>query len=610
MNNIATIYKNNKIYSLILALISSYGFLYYISKITSEYKIYGSIIALPLIICFYLIWKHVINKKNANTVSLIAVGLFTFFFCLMLSFGYQLLLFDPILGISKSFLDSSIISFAFFPLFFTIYIGLNRLNFNIIDNHNNKKERRLLFVFFAIICAVWFLVWLAMWPGMFGYDGTYWYAFMDAGHLNAKFSIPYQMIFYFFLSNSHKLFGNYEIGFSVFTLVQSAFLLYVVFRLLEFVQRYMGNTWLILSSIFYIINFPIIILSMSSAQDAPFSAAFAMCVLLLINLSRNPDEFWKSRINTIEFVFWLLMLFIWRNNGVYSILFVVICSILGIKYYKKYLIITLLAVTIVYEIYSGPFLTLVGANKSTTVTEMMSVPATQLAFVWHYDKDNLSEEELNEVYYYIPQSFLESDNFLSHNRISDSFKSKLNDEAIKDDPIRFAKLYSKLGLKFPKDYLIAHLDLTFGLWYTDVHYYDTKMYHPYIEYVSNSEEYLHRQNEDYITTLRFSKFPLLQHLMDHLFGPDSPYGAEWPMAFSDSYILSILYKPGLYFWAFVFMTLYSVSKKRWWLLLPISLFAGLLLTYILGPVVLFRYVAPIMLSAPLTVSMFVVNKQK
>lgn len=594
----------------LFSVISAFGLLYYISKAVWNIEIRGSVVCVPIIASYYFLWRYLFYKKHFDKNDIIVAGIFTYIFSLALSLGYQLDLFDPVLKIKGAFSDALIFSMCFFPLVLCIIRKIkDSFQYDISAETSNRGNRKFLISFFGI-CGVWFCVWLAMWPGMFGYDGTYWYAQQSAGYMNAKWSLPYQIIFYFFLSQSHKIFGNYEIGFSVFTLLQSIYVLYAISRILKFVQKRLGSKWLIIVSLFFSLNLPVVILSMSSAQDAPFMAAFAMCILLFLELSINPKAFWASKKNSLELLIWLLMLFFWRNNGLFATVFVIIAAISGIHYYGKRLLLILLTAITIFELYSGPFLTFVGANKSTTVTEMMSVPATQLAYVWNYERKNMSQEDLNEMYYYLPQEFLNNKNFITDNRIADQYKANLNAKAIKEDPVRFAKFYCKTGRRFSKAYLTAHLDLTLGLWYPDIHYYDYKMFHPYIEYVSSSEKWVKSQNPDYITTARRSKFSLLQHVLDYLFGPETLYGdSNWKMGFNESILLSILYKPGLYFWIFILLILYSIAQKRRTMALPISLYVGLFLTVILGPVILFRYIAPIIMSAPLLASLFVVKSE-
>lgn len=600
--------KNKKIYELLLAVISAFGLLYYITEVISNNEILGSVITLPVVIAYYFVWKHIFEGEKFTKPGAITGILFTYIFSVCLSLGYQLELFDPIVRFKKALLEGLLFGLAFFPVILILISIFSCLSDRKITKAVRSDKRKKHILLFVIVCVVWFCVWLAIWPGMFGYDGTYWYDQQHAGYMNAKWSLPYQIIFHFFVSKGHELFGNYEVGFAIFTLAQSIYVLYVIFRILGFLQQYMGTGWMVAGTVFFSINCPLMVLSMSSAQDAPFMAAFAMCILLLLEIAKNPDMFWKSKKKTAEVFAWMLMLFFWRNNGVFAMVFVLLAAVFGIRYYRKRLLCVLLAAVAIYELYSGPFLTTIGAEKSSTVTEMMSVPATQLAYVWNYDKNKLSQNEQNELFHYLPKDFLEKKNFIDDNRISDNFKANLNAKAIMSDPVRFAKFYCKLGMKFPKSFLIAHLDLTFGLWYPDIHYYDRKMYHPYIEYVSNSVEYVAQQNPRYITAQRYTRFPLLQHLLDYLFGPETLYGdSNWHMAFNESFLVSLIYKPGMYFWTFILLLLFTVIHKRWKMLLPVSMYAGLLLTIILGPVILFRYMAPIILSAPLLISTFVLK---
>ena len=592
-NKMATKYKG--ILYMFLSALSSYGIMLYIAHFSGFNALMGSIMCVVLIGVYYIVWKGTIDQV-ASKADLVSNLLFAFLFSCALTLGYQLYRNDPELALKKAFFEALLLSAAIVP----VVIQMTHCLCGIKNDKPNDASYAPLIISMVVISAAWISVWLALWPGVFGYDGTYWYSFMSRGYLHAKFSIPYQWLFYHFIDTGNRLFGSNEIGFSLFTFVQLLYILYAVWNIIKYIYQERGKKALVLCTVFYVIHLPISILAVSSAQDAAFMAAFGMCLLQLVKISKEPNVFWASKSNMIRFIISLLMLFIWRNNGIYSMVFTIIAAAIGFRYYGKKLISSLCIAILLFEIYSGPVLTMLGANKSSTLTEMMSVPSTQLAYVWNYSRDNLTEEERDELVEYISQDYLEKMNFISDNRISDNYKRNLNTELISANPIRFIKLYLQIGIKCPKAYLTAYLDLMFGMWNPDVQYYDRKMYHPYIETISNSQEYVKRQNPEYITTEHYSKFPALKKLIDKLFGAEVKYGQDdWKMEFNGLFLISTLYKFGIYFWATVYIVLLSITRRLKTMTLPLSLVLGLTLTILLGPVVLFRYIAPIVFSYPL-----------
>ena len=73
---------------------------------------------------------------------------------------------------------------------------------------------------------------------------------------------------------------------------------------------------------------------------------------------------------------------------------------------------------------------------------------------------------------------------------------------------------------------------------------------------------------------------------------------------SDIPILSLVLKPGFYLLLFVASALAAFVARRYEYLPIITLCAGLVVTLLLSPVCLFRYVYPLVLATPLLLSVF------
>ncbi len=575
------------------ALISSCGVLRYLASYTAQKSIQGSLVLPILCFAFFFLWKRIFITKHTVRYLFSSVVL-SVVFSLFMSLGTQFIWQDKSVCLRLVLENILLYAFSFFPLILCILELMSEWG-----GTDCPARKKYVYLAFILICIVWFATWLALWPGIYEADSPEWYRAISRGILQSKWSIPYQALFYLFVHTSWSITGTYELGFATLTLLQLAFVLYVVWRILNFLNTRMGYRVLGLSTGFFCLNLGLAIISISVLQDTPFMAAFAMCIMLFFIATNEPEKFWQSWQYPARTVCWILFLCLCRNNGFYALVFVlVMLAFVSPKVWRLKLFSIVSLACVAYLLFHGPILSSMGAKKDTTITEMMSVPATQLARVWNYEKDSLSEKELQQLYTYMPESFLTSHNYFRDNRISDQYKAHLNTELIGANPQSFIGYWANLGLKYPRSYILAHLELTYGLWYPDIKYYDAKMAHAYIDYANFS-----LPGSDYITIERQSKFPLYKQMLDKLFG-DKVFPKDeqrWKMPYAHTPLLAQICKSGLYVWALLLVLAHTICEQKKQIAVPLTLCLGLLITLMLGPVVLFRYMSPLIFSAPVWV---------
>ena len=79
----------------------------------------------------------------------------------------------------------------------------------------------------------------------------------------------------------------------------------------------------------------------------------------------------------------------------------------------------------------------------------------------------------------------------------------------------------------------------------------------------------------------------------------SGYGGNLSMVFSKIPIISLFIKSGIYFWTIIYVIGYCVYKKLRMPFLVMGLVIGLIVTVVLSPVILYRYMAPVIFSFPI-----------
>lgn len=128
----------------------------------------------------------------------------------------------------------------------------------------------------------------------------------------------------------------------------------------------------------------------------------------------------------------------------------------------KRVLLTLLSAVVCYATVSTGLTAVLRADRSEN-QEMLTVPIMQLARVYHYEKDSLSQEDLQCLYRYLPEEALER----YTPKVSDMVKVGFDNEAFAGDKAGFVKLWFRLLLKHPSACLNAWLMTSYGFWYPD-----------------------------------------------------------------------------------------------------------------------------------------------
>lgn len=496
-----------------------------------------------------------------------------------------------------------------FIVAFPIYMGLMWLS-NYLEEHPFHKydtiKNNTLKKGFLCIVFIWFLGYLAMYPGVYATDAQYWY--YEFSHPNvpisSQWSPVYAGIFYFFVESGRRIFDSVIIGFGMFTFLQMVIILYGVWRIISFIHDILGRKATLLSMIFFSAVPTHVILSVTSAQDSLFAFAFAMGLIHFITIGINPVSYFSKKRNMAELAIWLILSCIIRNNGFYTILVLFVWTIVFVNSYKGKILSILALSMITVLIYQGPIYSIFGIQKGTSTREMLSLPLQQMAFAYNYDS-HISRKLRKDM-----QNYLSDEDWKRYEPcISDQIKGRLNTELVQENILDFVDLYVKVGMESPESYFAGTLLQTYGLWYPNKQYPDPKIWHPYINYLSFSKDIYNVG----FTIPRVSLFPFYEKILGWMFGmgyTEDGYGGELFMAFSEIPILSWLCKAGTYTWILMYTCIYSFIRKRKHILLPLGYLLALFLTVFLSPVIMYRYVAPFVFSGPLIVALLFVSKEK
>lgn len=576
-----------KILSLFSAAVSLLGVILYFDLPKSN------ILFIPLFYALYIGFKSIVPK--VNTKDGIFCGKLSIIYSTMLILGYQLDTYNGFIYNTKTIL--ALLCFPF-VIFIIIYAILNYFNnLTLKESKINISNKRLKLLIFLLIFVIWFLGFLAIFPGLYGYDAGFQFMEFDIPDytVTSHFSILHSYLFYFLVNLGYKIFNSYKIGFAIYGFLQMLFLCSVTSKVCYYIYNKFKNIKLLTISVLFFALSPFaMILSLSACQDAIFAGIFVLVILSTLDMIENSKIFWSSWKKILTYFILIFLLCAFRNNGLYAFIVLVPFAIIFIKKYKlHFMILSFLAISL-FEVYKGPFHNLLEIQKGDSLKEMSSVIVQQFGRVYCYKKDSLSDEELAYITHLIPEESLA---IYEYNPcISDALKGALNTGLLKSDYLKFIKTYLSVGVKNPGVYIQAFLLNNIGTWYPNKTYPDSRMYHPFIEYEMLDAK---KWNEHYIIIERTSFFPLYEKVLN-IFVNKS--------AWNKLPIVSTIFSGGTYFFIFIFVVTYTIYNKKYMYLVPLSLVLGLYLTILLAPVTLYRYLYPIILCTPIIFS-FVLNRR-
>ena len=575
----------------VLSFISTLGINGLIT-ITSEQVTNNSFVYFIFFALFLFTFSKIkIFKKGYTIFSII----FSVFLSLVLIIGSQLEFYSEIIWSFATLIKIIALSVSIFPLNYLLLKYVDKFKIQKSDNINYKK---IFVITFLIILFFNFLVFLALYPGEYGYDAGF--QIMEILEKDVQITSHFSLLFSFILAKvvnlGKVLFGSYQVGFGIYCFLQMTFLSYVATKITVFCAKRIPNKIIYFINVLFFSFFPLYtLMSISAAQDSVFAGLFCLIILNVIELIENKD-YWKNKLKPISLGILIFLLCLIRNNGFYCILISIPFIFLACKNKKVVVLLIFIIPLFAYKIYSGPVFNILGVTKTDTFREMLSIPSQQFARVYNYNLKVFSKEELKQLKKFYPQ--IDDFKYYTYRQsIADPTKSVLNNKYVKSNLKDYISLWTSNGVKDPENYVEAFLLNSLGFWYPNKNYNDDRMYHPYIEIEMMDAA---KWNPRYVQIKRESKFPIYEKILNITIGKN---------AWKRIPVISTIFTTGTYFIIFIFLFLLTILRRNFKYMLPISIILGLYATLFLSPVALFRYCFPIIMVSPLIINLILYQKK-
>ena len=577
-----------------LALICSIVLIYFFDINESLLAYSNSILSVFIFVTLYFIFNialKVLNKRLAIISEIVGL-IFSFFIYLgnnILKYGTANIF--SIKHVLIIILFSAIPS-AITALIINFFPKINELTNNTGVQNKVFSSTHTFFIAWAIIFIAWLPIWLATYPGIFGYDSIHQLNYCKMGAINTSHPLIHTYLVGFFVYKVGNFFGSPETGMAFYSIFQMLALSAIFAYIYTYLRKKcMPHIFSLILLAFFALFPTNPIMAISSTKDILYSGFFALTVLLFCRIAENENCLYSLKFN-IAFILITFSQIIFRSQGKYIFILAMLFLLFTFRRHWKRILILFICVITCFSIYSGPITRLCnGFDGGRGINEMMSVPCVQLSRALLNDVDELDEQEKSLIKEYIPD--YEYYNIVPG--ISDNIKATFNKDKFKKSPTEFIKLWINVGLKSPRAYIDAWARLTIGLWYPDMNYRDTKAYHPYWEYYSTDESYG-------LPTVKQCPPKCLEKLTKAL------ENLTYQNTYQKIPVISQLFSSAAPFWLLIVYFSICIYYKKYRLMLPAVLPLLLWLTLMLGPVVLYRYVYPLVIAVPILFGSIIASK--
>lgn len=509
----------------------------------------------------------------------------------------------------KRLVATAALSITLFILYILFRAFLKKLNTQSISSKKGVFRNT-----FLTIVLLWTPYYLACYPGLYVYDAivqTHYSIMLNV--VNSFHPLIHTYLMTFFIKLGQVLFGSSETGFALYTLFQMLYCACVLAYIATELYKYSASKLLFIVAILLFGLFPVFpILAISATKDTIFSITFALSGLQLLKFTINTKDITSSKSQLALTFLSLLITSLFRNNGLYAVVLVLIILAITLlrnnNWNTSILAIGTLAMTLFLGLVFPKFISVGGGSS---IAEMLGIPIQQIGrTLTTYPADSLNGERDNAIGY-VP-------GWKNYNQyIADELKFYADtSDRISRDPKGFIETWIQIGLQKPRCYLNAAIAMTEGYWNPFFHYNSNEMLKAYLSfnhwYISEDKAllcdehlslpaYVQIQNaKEWLVIERNSFLPKLEKMIERI-----AYFPPW----TETGITNALFSTGtilLMFWMLIVMSFENKNSSALFLIL---LNLTYLATVLLGPVYQIRYAFPFTCSfVVLIIAALFVNK--
>ena len=424
-----------------------------------------------LLTSFNLIHKGLmIKNRRINCVSIIISVIFTFIEIIGKSINQDYTL-DNIINkwLLVNFIGYFTIGWTVIKL---IYYSLDRINIKKLKKIDIKinflnNNYSFFITCIVLILLVWIPYLLKYYPGIVTSD-SYTQIEQAIGKipLQDHHPIAHTAIVSLCINLGLILFKNINTAIALYSLVSMLLMACFDSAVLVYLRKKSITPIILGMALLYYMFYPVnAIYSITMWKDILFSGIFPIFLIFCNELLVNTDYFFKDKRKMIIFVIVSFLMTVLRHNGLYVVLFTLPFFYIVKNQYWKKLSIVFLSIIVVCQVFNVIVFNVLKVEKGS-VGEMLSVPLQQIARVEKKHRSELSVELKNRINaIFITESIGDYYN----PTLSDPVKAKINIKYFKENKIECIKIWTKLLLKYPKDYVESFISNSYGYYYPEAY---------------------------------------------------------------------------------------------------------------------------------------------
>lgn len=461
---------------------------------------------------------------------------------------------------------------------------------------DRSGDRRLFLLVWIFIFAAWIPAYLILFPGVLSYDILS-QTMSALGTISSNHHpVLHTWLIRIFMNLGKSLFGAYEYGIGLLSLLQMLLLSYALTRVVMLLKkRRVPESVVLVTAVLSAVWFMNACLAVTVIKDTLHAAFLVLFACHFTELVTDPSAYCRQKKNLIFLPVVSFLMCAFRNNGIYIYLFCFACLtvlrlpaiIRQIGKLKRFLPLAavILLPIFLYRIYTGPVFEALHIQQGE-VREALSVPIQQLQRVAVNRAGELTEEQTGRMNYYITDLAWrewspgrEYDPFFA-----DPAKSCFVSGSYNSDPAAFWKFYLQIGKQFSKEYLAAFLSNTAGLWYPGEYRFS------YVAY----DNYAPEKFEEPLERRSIASLTLLENCYESFCQSD--LWRELPG-------VRLFFVQGFTLWILIYIPVLAWKKKFFTESLPLFLpLIGQFGIMLLSPMASFRYAWPFYLLLPLALT--------
>ena len=496
----------------------------------------------------------------------------------------------------------TILSIFIFIILIIIFCFLINKLFTKLDNLRNKENKpftnKILklfdehpFVFSLIFILVFWLIYIiCFYPIILSPDPSF--------QIRQYFGIPNKYSTYsimldenVLITNHHPvihtlllgtclkigtLINNHNLGLFIYSIIQILILSCTLSYTIKFMKKInMSSKFRFIYLLIYALVPVFPFYAMSAVKDVIFGCLVILYIIKLYEFSRK--DFVLKNTNMIKTILLLILIVLFRNNGIYVILLSFPLLLLLKTNFKKYLLIflTIICFNVTYNKIILPYFKI----TPTSIREVLSIPFQQTARYVKYHEKELDSDEKEAISKILKYDTLK-DKYKPE--ISDPVKNDFNRYYTSEDLTNYFKAWLKGLTKEPITYVEATVNNIYGYFYPlKTNWY---FYYKFDSRITENDFDYHYNN--------------LKNTRNVL----STYGTIFPYI----PVIGLIVNIGFNVWLIFIMTCYFIYKKYYKDIIYLMPSIISILICVASPVnTYFRYTIPFIFSMLVQISIFI-----